>query len=243
MRLTHKEPSTQTMFGQSKPVVFERYGRRRSRWRIPPWMLLLLVGIGLGVAAVLFAQERYLPPRLSASASTELRRAFEEADATRHRLTVQLADMGEKLESTLAEKKTLADELAKAQAGMAALRTDLASVVASMPADPRGGAVQIRAGWFSLKGPVLTYDLVLTRDRDVSAPLAASLQFAVTGETLAGTPRSASPQPVAVSIAAQQILRGSVNLPVDFKPQQVTIQVVDKNSGKLQGMRVFIVKP
>ena len=51
------------MFGRSRPVVFNPYGRRRSRWRLPRWLVLLLLGAALGVAAVLGVQERYLPLR------------------------------------------------------------------------------------------------------------------------------------------------------------------------------------
>jgi len=40
------------MFGKNKPVVFERYGRRRSRWRLPRWLLLLLAGIAIGAEGV-----------------------------------------------------------------------------------------------------------------------------------------------------------------------------------------------
>ncbi|HJV70446.1 MAG TPA: hypothetical protein VJ693_14915, partial [Ideonella sp.] len=73
------------MFGRSKPVVFDPYGRRRSRWRMPRWLVLLLVGIVIGGGGVLFVQQRYLPPRLSAEASAALRSSFEQADAERLR--------------------------------------------------------------------------------------------------------------------------------------------------------------
>ena len=61
------------MFGRSRPVVFNPYGRRRSRWRLPRWLVLLLLGAALGVAGVLLAQERYLPPRLSAAQSVQFK--------------------------------------------------------------------------------------------------------------------------------------------------------------------------
>src|SRR5439155_11951312 len=56
------------MFGQSKAVIFEPYGRRRSRRTVPRWLVLLLSGIVVGAGGVVFVQERYLPPRLSADA-------------------------------------------------------------------------------------------------------------------------------------------------------------------------------
>ena len=40
----------------------------------------MVLGIGVGAAAVLYVQERHLPPRLSAADSTRLRQSFERAD-------------------------------------------------------------------------------------------------------------------------------------------------------------------
>ena len=60
------------MLGRSRPVEFNPYGRRRSRRRFPRWLLLLLVGVAVGAGGVVLVQERYLPPRLSAEASTRL---------------------------------------------------------------------------------------------------------------------------------------------------------------------------
>jgi hypothetical protein len=230
------------MFGQFKPVLFEPYGRRRSRWRVPRWLVLLSTGIALGAGGVILVQERYLPPRLSPAASAEIRRSFEEANSARLRLQVELNDQTQRLESALADKKTLTDDLAANRARTQALRDDLNSVIASMPPDPRGGIVDIRAGWFVARGTTLTYDLVLTRDRPSTTPISGSMQFFIAGETAAGTPRNFTSQPIPVTIGSPQILRGSVTLPGDFVAKQTTIQLADRNGGKSLGMRVLLIK-
>ena len=48
------------MLGTMKPVVFDPYGRRRSRWRPPRWLVLLAVGVAAGAAGVVIIQERFL---------------------------------------------------------------------------------------------------------------------------------------------------------------------------------------
>src|SRR5215212_7864845 len=91
------------MLGSSKPIPFEPYGRRRSRRGLPRWLALMLLGIGLGAGAVLFVQERYLPPRLGAEASARLRESFERADAERQRLQAELTATADRLRGTLDE--------------------------------------------------------------------------------------------------------------------------------------------
>ncbi len=209
---------------------------------MPRWLVLLLVGIAAGAGGLFFAQQRYLPPRLSAADSAELRAAWDTADAARTRLTSQLADTTKRLDAAQAAQKKLADDLGASRASVEALRGDLAAVVASLPPDPRGGAVEIRAARFAAKGNALGYDVLLTRDRGATKPLNGSLQLTVAGLSARGAPASFAAPPAPVSIAGHEMARGSVALPDGFKPNQVTVQVLDRAGGKALGMRVMLVR-
>lgn len=230
------------MFGSSKPVVLQPYGRRRTRASVPRWLLLWLVGVAAGAGAVVWVQERYLPPRLSAEASAALRTAFDKADAERQRLAGELAGTAKRLDAALTEKKALGAELAGGRAVAERLQGDLAAVVAALPADPRGGSVEVRAARFSAQGGALGYDVVLTRERAAGKPLAGVMQLLVTGESARGGSSTVSLKPVAVAIGGHEVLRGSLPLPEGFKPLQTTIQVLDRAGGKVLGMRVLPVK-
>jgi hypothetical protein len=230
------------MFGRSKAVTFEPYGRRRSRRRLPRWLVLLLSGVAIGAAGVVFVQERYLPPRLSADASAELHGAFDRADAERLRLKGELGDTAKRLEGALAENKGLADELAASRATAARLHDDVASVVASLPPDPRGGGVEVRAARFTAQGGMLAYDVVLTRERASDHPMAGLMQLVVGGESAQRAETSVTLKPIAVSIGSHEIVRGSLPLPEGFTPRQTTIQVLDRPAGKVLGMRVLLVR-
>jgi hypothetical protein len=230
------------MFGQSKPIAFEPYGRRRSRWRLPRWLVLLLSGIAIGAGGVVVVQERYLPPRLSANASVKLRSAFEEADAERVRLKGELGEIARRLDTALAEKKGVAGELAASRVTAERLRDDLASVVASLPPDPRGGGVEVRAGQFTAKGGMLAYDVVLTRERTGGKPMAAVMQLIVVGQSARGSKSTVTLKPVTLSVGNYEIVRGNLPLPEGFKPRQTTIQVLDRVAGKPLGMRVILVR-
>ena len=230
------------MFGQSKRILFEPYGRRRSRWRLPRWLVLLLTGIAIGGAAVVIVQERYLPPRLSADESAKLRAAFEEANAERLHLHDELGAIAKQLETALTDKKALADELAASRATTERLTDDVASAVASLPPDPRGGSVEVRSARFTVKGGMLAYDVVLTRERASGKPITGVMQLVVAGESARNVAATVTLKPVAVSIGKHEIVRGSLPLPEAFKPHQTTIQVLDRAAGKSLGMRVLPVK-
>lgn len=230
------------MFGRSRPIPFNPYGRRRSGLRLPRWLVLLLLGMAAGVAGVIVVQERYLPPRLSADASLKLTESFNQADTDRVRLKAELAETTKGLETTRAERQALTNELAASRATTAQLRDDLSSVVASLPPDPRGGSVEVRAGRFGVKAGQLAYDLVLTRERATGKPMAGVLQLIVAGEGARGADASVALKPIALSIGSQLVARGSVPLPEGLRPRQATIQVLDRAGGKLLGMRVILVK-
>ncbi len=229
------------MFGTSRPVVFKPYGRRRSNWRLPRWSVLLLSGIAVGAAGVVVVQERYLPPRLSADASERLNRALERSDAERLKVAGELDRTTKQLESALTDKKGLADELAVSRATTGRLHDDVATAVASLPPDPRGGAVEVRAGRFTAKGGVLAYEVVLTRQRATGRPLAGVMQLVLDGESARGTAARVTLKAVALSLDSHEVVRGSLPLPEDFKPRQTTVQVLDRVAGKLLGMRVLLV--
>jgi hypothetical protein len=230
------------MFGKSKPVVFERYGRRRSRWRLPRWLLLLLAGIATGAGGIVFLQERYLPPRLSAEASRELRSAYEQADAERQRLKTQLGTTTQQLDAALAAKKRQDAELAAPRAAAQRLRDDMSALIAALPPDPRGGTVEVRAGRFAAEDGKLAYDVVFTRDKDAGKPMTGVMQLHVAGQTARGTETTVELKPVDLSIGSHALVRGSQPLPEGFKPRQATVQVLESAGGKALGMRVMLVK-
>ncbi|HWH82108.1 MAG TPA: hypothetical protein VNU71_07710 [Burkholderiaceae bacterium] len=229
------------MFGRSKPVLFQPYGRRRGA-RVPRWLVLLLVGALAGAAGVLFVQWHYLPPRLSAEEAAALRSDFERADVQRRQLGGELADATKKLDAALAERARLGAELATNRATTARLGDDLAAVVDALPSDPRSGRVEVRAARFVVRGGELGYQLVLSRERAAPRALTGVLQFVVEGASARGTAAGFTTEPIAVSVDSHAVVRGRVALPEGFKPRQSTIRVLDQAGGKLLGSRVMLVK-
>ena len=228
------------MWGQNKPVVLS-YGRPRSRWSLPPWLVLLILGAAAGAAGVIYVQEKHLPPRLSASASAELRSAYEQADAERKQLKADLAATTQKLQSAQADGKKLGEDLAAGRSGNEKLRQDLDFMVDALPPDPRGGVVEVRAGRVQRKGAALAYEVALTRGGG-SKPLSAVLQIGVSGLGANGAETRVLGKPLPLSIAAYGIARGTLARPEGFRASQATITVLDRPDGRQLGMRVLYVK-
>jgi hypothetical protein len=226
------------MLGSSKPIPFEPYGRRRSRRGLPRWLVLVLLGIGLGVAAVLYVQERHLPPRLSGEASTRLRESFERADAERQRLQAELTAAAERLRGTLDENKRLTAESGARAETVQRLRQDIASLVASLPPDPRNAPVAVRAARFEVQGNALAYNVVLSRAHAGANPFGGVMQLVVAGAS-GRADDTVALAPVPVSVGLYDTVRGTLPLPQGFKPRRTTIHVLDKVGGKVVGMRVM----
>ncbi len=222
--------------------MFDSLGSRRPRRRVPGWLLLSLCAMLIGAGAVVLVQERYLPPRLSAAESSALRRDFDLADAERQQLKAELAQTRQRLQRSDADKLALSEQLTSSQALAERLRDDLWATVQSLPPDPRGGSVEVRAGQFSARPGALEYNVVLMRDGSPRKPLAGVVQFTVSGESARGAPTTLALQPIALSMLGHEVVRGSLPLPEGFKPRQTTVQVLDKAAGKPLGMRVLLVR-
>lgn len=229
------------MFGQSRPVVIDRYGSRRTR-RVPRWLVLLLFGIAAGAGGVVWVQENYLPPRLSAAETAQLRQDYAQADGERNQLKKDLAEATKRLDAALAEGKTGADDLSASRQTVERLRETLAFVAEALPPDPRGGAVEVRAGRFVAAPGKLDYDVLLYRERAGGKPLAGVVQFVLSGESSRGGPTTVAIKPLPVSVGQHEGLTGSVALPDGFRPRQATINVLDRPDGRSLGMRVMYVK-
>lgn len=230
------------MFGSRKAIVFDPYRRNRRRG-MPAWLLLLLLGIALGVAAVIAAQEKLLPRRLTVAESRALDESFKSADAERARLLKERDSLQQQLDKANAEARKLGAALGVAQSAGDRARTDLAALLSTLPPDPRAArsTVEVRAGRFTVRRGNLDYEVVLTR-RNAAKRLSGVMQLVVSGAS-GGKPTTLKMEPVNLSgDGGHEIVTGSVPLPDDFTPRQTTVQVLERPAGRSLGMRVLNVE-
>ena len=210
-------------------------------------MWLLLAGTALGSGAVLVVQEEVLPPRLTVQASSQLRSAFDVAEAERVRLAQTLSAANAQLAQAQDASKVLSQELAASRTLVDRQRGDLAALVEALPPDPRAGAgssaVAVRAvRLVSSNAGQLAYDVVLTREKATARPMAAVMQLVVTGESTRLGETSVTLPPVAVALGLHAVLRGTLALPEGFRPRQASVRILSGQAGALLGMRVGLVK-
>jgi hypothetical protein len=221
---------------------FSLYGRQRSRRRVPRWLLLLLAGLVAGAAGVIYAQQRLLPPRLSAEASTRLTSTLERTEAERQRLAAELALARQQLEGAVAQRRALGQQVEVLRAGTERLHASLAEVVEALPPDPRQGQVAVRSARFAVASGMLDYSVVLTRQARSGTPLPGQLQLVVTGASAQRAAMSVELKPIALTLGAHEVVHGQMALPAGFQPEQTTVRVLDAKAGTLLGSRVLWVR-
>ncbi|GAA5231635.1 hypothetical protein FOZ76_12105 [Verticiella sediminum] len=225
------------MFGR-KPAPFKPYafGAKPKR-KFPRWPILLVIGIVLGGAAVLLVQEEYLPPRLSPQESARLTETNSQLNLALQQTRNELEQAREALARQQAESVALAEELETARAELQPLQDDLALLKDVLPPDPRGGALQIRAGRFLNEGSGLDYHIVLTRQQ-VGKPFKGAVQFVVEGRYPSGRPGNVTLGPIPLEMGDYRNVHGSAPLPDGMQARQITVRVLDGGE-RMQAMRVI----
>lgn len=230
------------MFGRSRSIVFDPYRRQRRRGVLPRWAWLLIAGLVLGASGVIVAQERWLPPRLSASESTRLRHAFEQADDDRNRLQQTLDRTTRERDEASQARDALARQLERLAVRVKAFDGDLAFAVDALPPDPREAPVQVRALQVSARDGTLRYAAALSHGTGGGRALDGVLQWVVNGPGADGRERSVDLQPVALRVEPQDVVRGELPLPSGFTPRQATLRIVEAGSGRRLGMRIVPIR-
>jgi hypothetical protein len=228
------------MFGRSRPVVIDTYGSRRAKKRVPRWLVLLLFGLAAGVAGTIYVQERHLPPRLTAAESTRLRTDLGQTEAERGRLEQELARTSKELEAALADVGRLTDDLTTSNQAAARLRDDVDFLVAALPPDPRGGAVEIRAARFRSTRNALEYEIALAQPGRGKAQ-GGQVELVVSGDSARAGPTTVTLDPVALPATGIAVVRGKATLPEGFVPSQCAVRVLDRPGGQLLGTRLLYV--
>jgi hypothetical protein len=238
--LHFSDPSPISMFGSSDRRAFKPipYRGRRKPTRIPPWLLLLLLGMALGAAALWYVQNNHLPARLSASESEQLRSDRSTAQSERAKFAADLKQNNEKLAQLQASEKKAQADLGVVSKANERLQKDLSQFVSALPADPRGGAVGIRTASFTNAGPQMSYSVIFTRPGKTTETFNGVVQLVLTGPR--GSSNVTVPlEPMPLAMDAYQQLAGNVNVPSGMQPREVTVRVLKSAGGELVSMRVF----
>lgn len=204
---------------------------------MPRWLLWLSIGGVLGALGVVFVQQEYLPPRLSAQESARLVDAHAQVSQALQQARTDLEQTREALARQQAESEQLGQSLKSARASLQPLQDDLALLKEVLPPDPRGGALQIRAGRFFNEAGALDYHVVLTREES-GRPFKGQVQFVVEGRYPSGRAGNVALDAVPLELADYQNVHGSLPLPDGMQARQITVRVLDGNE-RMQAMRVI----
>ena len=117
------------------------------------------------------------------------------------------------------------------------LRQDIASLVTSLPPDPRNGPVAVRAARFEVQGDTLAYNVVLSRERAGANPFGGVMQLVVAGASGRAADTVAL-APVPVSLGLYDTVRGSLPLPRGFTCHDLSVTFTARTSSSLGPVRI-----
>lgn len=240
------------LFGRSNEIVLD-HGHASRRSGLPGWLIWLVTGLLIGTLGILWLQDRFAPPRLSAEESRQVQAERDKAQQERREIETRSREAARQVQARLdaaaadvARAREDADrrsaETAAATETIERLRSELALFEAVMPPDPRGNPVGVRAARIERDNGALTYHVLLTRDAGTEQPFAGVMQLVVKGQRTTGATDTVTLGPIPVRVGSYQHVRGSERLPKGFDPRQTSIQVLDRPDGSSVGMRIIHVQ-
>ncbi|MBR8651915.1 hypothetical protein KDH83_01165 [Achromobacter sp. Marseille-Q0513] len=231
------------MFGKSQRAVFKPsvYQPGQRTRRMPRWLVLLLVGIGLGAGGVLFLQTNYGPQRLTVEQSEQLHSELSAANLERQRLQSQLEETTQQRDANKTGHEKLTSDLAEARSKIDALNKELVLFQDAMPADPRGGNLGIRSATFKRAPGLLDFQVLVMREERQGAPFKGTLTFSIDGSYPNGRVATITPEGPTLNVDRYDYALGQLKLPDGFTPKVVVLRVMD-GAQKQQAMRIYYVR-
>ena len=190
------------------------YGYTRRRRRIPRWLVLMIVGIIIGVGAVLFIQESYGPARLTVEESERLHFDLNAATSEVQRLQTELNQTQRALEQAKAQVEQQASSISQHDSVVAALEKDIMSFARVAPEDPRGTSPGIRAAQFRRgENQTLNYQILLMQDDEDDPEFTGEMHFNVMGRYANGRQGYIDLEPIPVTLGYYLHSNGDAALP------------------------------
>ena len=229
------------MFGKSQRAVFKPsvYQPGQRTRRMPRWLVLLLVGIGLGAGGVLFQTNG--PQRLTVEQSEQLHSELSAANLERQRLQSQLEETTQQRDANKTGHEKLTSDLAEARSKIDALNKELVLFQDAMPPDPRGGNLGIRSATFKRAPGLLDFQVLVMREERQGAPFKGTLTFSIDGSYPNGRVATITPEGPTLNVDRYDYALGQLKLPEGFTPKVVVLRVMD-GAQKQQAMRIYYVR-
>ena len=208
---------------------------------MPRWLVLLLVGIGLGAGGVLFLQTNYGPQRLTVEQSEQLHTELSASNVERQRLQAQLDEAITQRDNNKTTHETLTTDLGKAKSRIEELNQELVLFQDAMPPDPRGGDIGVRAAQFRKQPGGLSYQILVMRENVTDNAFKGKVELDIDGTYSNGRRDRVKSDPMPLNLARYDHAQGVMPLPENYNARTVTIRVLDAQD-KQVAVRIYNVR-
>lgn len=221
------------------------YGYTRRSRGIPRWLLLLITGIVLGAGGVLFLQRSYGPQRLTVEQSEQLRMDLNTANLENQRLNSDSKALRQDLGKAQAAQKDQSAQVEQLRKRAADMEAGVSSLIAAIPADPRGTTPGIRSADMVLQDDGLHYQVLLIQDPpkgETEVPnLRGEVKLIGTGTYPNGNTAYVELGQQALDMGRYIVISGQTELPKAYRLHQVTVQIMAEGSDKVIATRTMRV--
>ncbi|WP_322999667.1 hypothetical protein [Castellaniella sp.] len=221
------------------------YGYTRRSRGIPRWLLLLITGIVLGAGGVLFLQRSYGPQRLTVEQSEQLRMDLNTANLENQRLNSDAKTLRQDLGKAQAAQKDQSTQVEQLRKRAADMEAGVSSLIAAIPADPRGTTPGIRSADMVLQEDGLHYQVLLIQDPpkgETEVPnLRGEVKLIGTGTYPNGNTAYVELGQQALDMGRYIVISGQTELPKAYRLHQVTVQIMAEGSDKVIATRTMRV--
>jgi len=235
---------------QPKRAIFKPapYDTHRGSRGLPGWLILFIVGLSLGGAAVLFLQASYGEKRLSLAETQRLTEELKNISIEKQTLQTRVDDAQRVLDREVRTREEqiakLKNSLSTAESLIGPLREQLNLFAKTLPYDPRYGPVGVSTSLFTQEknSTKLSYLVWLLQENAQNPEFKGWLELSFEGRHTNGRLETITLPRIVIKLNHFLHVTGASDLPAGFTATRANAKVVAEDGKRQVTWRILPVQ-